>query len=239
MDPRRLNLKLKATYFTPESQAQTLRVHFRLTNVLETLINRMHGAYNLQDTRMLSPTTIFNFDLPYFDRLSPLSAHWYILSILSGHRIDQQFCNHIATEILSMAKEIFSIVGGLGVFIVAEAKTVSTRVIHEFDEILARIDNMVLNQWSEYNDGGASASFLFRLREERRLDGEATNDRELGDCTVCLDQLSGAKELIDMPCHHVFHEACILRWLETKNSCPLCRQVPDTELLPGSPPAIA
>ena len=26
-----------------------------------------------------------------------------------------------------------------------------------------------------------------------------------------------------MPCEHMFHEVCVVTWLENRNSCPECR----------------
>jgi len=43
------------------------------------------------------------------------------------------------------------------------------------------------------------------------------------DCAICLTELS--KPCIGLPCdtsRHVFHEECLMTWLQKKNSCPLC-----------------
>mmetsp|Transcript_29770 Transcript_29770/g.48082 ORF Transcript_29770/g.48082 Transcript_29770/m.48082 type:complete len:271 (-) Transcript_29770:421-1233(-) len=52
------------------------------------------------------------------------------------------------------------------------------------------------------------------------------SDREPGtqlDCAVCKDELSNEDSAVEMPCSHLFHENCILPWLESHNSCPVCR----------------
>ncbi|KAI4388100.1 hypothetical protein MLD38_000462 [Melastoma candidum] len=46
---------------------------------------------------------------------------------------------------------------------------------------------------------------------------------EGGDCAVCLEELSPLAEHISMPCCHIFHKECIIKWLEMRHSCPLCR----------------
>jgi len=40
-------------------------------------------------------------------------------------------------------------------------------------------------------------------------------------CLICRDQMETGKKL---PCGHVFHESCILSWLEQQNTCPTCRE---------------
>ncbi|KAJ6741010.1 E3 UBIQUITIN-PROTEIN LIGASE PRAJA [Salix purpurea] len=43
------------------------------------------------------------------------------------------------------------------------------------------------------------------------------------DCAVCLEEISAGKEVILMPCSHVYHSDCIVQWLQTSHFCPLCR----------------
>ncbi|KAF8035239.1 hypothetical protein BT93_C1304 [Corymbia citriodora subsp. variegata] len=41
-------------------------------------------------------------------------------------------------------------------------------------------------------------------------------------CCICLEELSGAKKVVEIPSSHLFHCMCILEWLKHNNSCPLC-----------------
>jgi hypothetical protein len=44
------------------------------------------------------------------------------------------------------------------------------------------------------------------------------------DCIICVHSFEANQTLLELPkCHHVFHEACALLWLESHNSCPYCR----------------
>lgn len=51
---------------------------------------------------------------------------------------------------------------------------------------------------------------------ESRTDGE--------NCGVCFDSACGEK-VVSLPCKHEFHRSCIIPWLRTNNSCPVCRSV--------------
>jgi len=59
------------------------------------------------------------------------------------------------------------------------------------------------------------------------------------DCAICKDQFKLGTEdpdeqvVITLPCKHPYHQSCILPWLKTNGTCPVCRHqlVPQ----PGSP----
>lgn len=64
------------------------------------------------------------------------------------------------------------------------------------------------------------------------------------DCAVCKDQFKLETEdpdeqiVITLPCHHPFHEPCIIPWLKSSGTCPVCRHalIPQPEHH-GPPPA--
>ena len=61
-------------------------------------------------------------------------------------------------------------------------------------------------------------------------------------CSVCWDDFKLDEDVRQLKCEHIFHQDCIIPWLELHNTCPVCRKeqenVPpdgesDTE--PGGP----
>lgn len=42
-------------------------------------------------------------------------------------------------------------------------------------------------------------------------------------CAICKDALTVGSEANQLPCFHLYHPSCILPWLSSRNSCPLCR----------------
>ncbi len=42
-------------------------------------------------------------------------------------------------------------------------------------------------------------------------------------CPVCQCDFEDGDEVLDLPCKHFFHCACLLPWLQKQNTCPLCR----------------
>ncbi|KAL3531581.1 hypothetical protein ACH5RR_005102 [Cinchona calisaya] len=42
-------------------------------------------------------------------------------------------------------------------------------------------------------------------------------------CAICKDSLHIGTVVNQLPCFHLYHPSCILPWLSSRNSCPLCR----------------
>ncbi|GFP82741.1 E3 ubiquitin-protein ligase ring1-like [Phtheirospermum japonicum] len=46
---------------------------------------------------------------------------------------------------------------------------------------------------------------------------------EIESCSVCLEELPVGAVVSTLPCSHVFHSDCILKWLNKSHYCPICR----------------
>ncbi|TXG53083.1 hypothetical protein EZV62_022252 [Acer yangbiense] len=42
-------------------------------------------------------------------------------------------------------------------------------------------------------------------------------------CVICLEEFSKGGEIVMIPCSHVCHRNCIVKWLEMALNCPVCR----------------
>lgn len=68
----------------------------------------------------------------------------------------------------------------------------------------------------------ASSSFVENLpRMIFSEDQEKNGSSSL--CAICKDPLLTGAQVSRLPCLHLYHPACILPWLSSRNSCPLCR----------------
>ena len=57
-----------------------------------------------------------------------------------------------------------------------------------------------------------------------RITMDLATRAELGnECPVCAEDWTDGEQVVKLPCNHVFHDGCISKWLNQKNTCPLCR----------------
>jgi len=42
-------------------------------------------------------------------------------------------------------------------------------------------------------------------------------------CVVCMEEWKEGDMALQLPCGHDFHRPCVKRWLDWRNSCPICR----------------
>lgn len=42
-------------------------------------------------------------------------------------------------------------------------------------------------------------------------------------CAICLIKFKGVDIIKELPCKHIFHKNCVLKWLSKSNNCPLCK----------------
>lgn len=52
---------------------------------------------------------------------------------------------------------------------------------------------------------------------------ETKKNLEPPTCTVCCEHINIGSKGMFMPCGHIYHPDCLKPWLETNNSCPVCR----------------
>ena len=67
----------------------------------------------------------------------------------------------------------------------------------------------------------ASKSAIEKL-EKVSVDQSIMKDEKA--CAVCCNDFKEGEEVQRWPCKHMFHSACTKPWLETHNTCPVCRQ---------------
>jgi hypothetical protein len=69
----------------------------------------------------------------------------------------------------------------------------------------------------------ASPDAVALLPETIVTDAHFTQENDDRACPVCLGEMENGSLMKTMPCGHRYHKNCLLEWLRTKHSCPVCR----------------
>ena len=43
-------------------------------------------------------------------------------------------------------------------------------------------------------------------------------------CAICMEEYIINDTIMDLPCNHMYHDLCIMKWLMLKRICPLCKK---------------
>lgn len=43
------------------------------------------------------------------------------------------------------------------------------------------------------------------------------------DCSICHEEFEQGNIALKLPCAHAYHETCVMSWLESHHTCPMCR----------------
>ncbi|XP_004492599.1 uncharacterized protein [Cicer arietinum] len=87
-----------------------------------------------------------------------------------------------------------------------------------FDDLF---ESFAENDSSRRGAPPAAASFVNNL--PRVVISEEHKNHDELVCAICKDVLALGTKVNQLPCSHLYHSHCILPWLKTRNSCPLCR----------------
>ncbi|XP_058393754.1 E3 ubiquitin-protein ligase RNF126 isoform X2 [Diceros bicornis minor] len=58
------------------------------------------------------------------------------------------------------------------------------------------------------------------------------------ECPVCKDDYRLGERVRQLPCNHLFHDGCIVPWLEQHDSCPVCRKSLTGQNTATNPPGL-
>ena len=43
------------------------------------------------------------------------------------------------------------------------------------------------------------------------------------NCSICMEQFKIKDKIMKLNCDHIFHDICLIKWLNNDNTCPNCR----------------
>jgi hypothetical protein len=58
----------------------------------------------------------------------------------------------------------------------------------------------------------------------KRIKYRGKGDGEKDLCTICYCEFEELEKVMELKCKHLYHEECIVKWLEKNPKCPVCKQ---------------
>lgn len=102
----------------------------------------------------------------------------------------------------------------------------SERVVHAFQDVLDTFFDMIEDEYEyDADDFGADVATGYAKDEIDSCTSivsvcKRTNTLNQDSCVVCLENLT--RKARKLGCGHIFHDACVQTWLESKKTCPVC-----------------
>jgi len=69
----------------------------------------------------------------------------------------------------------------------------------------------------------STSKTVLRELEVQYYDPETSKNSDSEECPICQDDYKKGDALHTLPCKHQMHKECLKTWLDTNNSCPMCR----------------
>jgi hypothetical protein len=129
-----------------------------------------------------------------------------ITSIIANEDISNTLRERIITSIIAN-EEISNTLRDRIITIIIANEEISNTIRLEHNENIPEYEYISNNLRSNQQ--------LPRLVQTRVAEGG-----EHGACSICWEDMNTANQLV---CGHIFHRTCLKSWLETSNTCPLCR----------------
>ncbi|CAN0892389.1 E3 ubiquitin-protein ligase RING1-like [Linum grandiflorum] len=199
---------IPADYFPSDADVAAFNFDLRFRHVLHLRYPEpVHIPLNSTSRSFLLPRRLFSSPPDGFDPSTVVEA------VLSETGAAGDFIAAIVPEVSSFAVELAKDPSNAGVGVVT--LVLALFAVTPFDDREA-IDRVLSQQ--DFRD------LRFTPASKSAIDGlkRFTLD-SVRKCTVCLDEMLIGDPVACLPCEHVFHGSCIVKWLETSHLCPLCR----------------
>ncbi|TEB38815.1 hypothetical protein FA13DRAFT_1751395 [Coprinellus micaceus] len=155
----------------------------------------------------------------------PTASEYVVNEILLHdilHRISRQLMAHYLFRLLGDRDPFSAILaGGLGG---PEGGRMGDYVFDQ--EALDQVITQLMENSNAHRPVPATEEIMNKLPREILMQGSATLEK---DCAVCKEQFDYEAEdpderiVVSLPCKHPFHEPCIMPWLKSSGTCPVCR----------------
>ncbi|KAI8789949.1 E3 ubiquitin-protein ligase RNF126, partial [Biomphalaria glabrata] len=83
----------------------------------------------------------------------------------------------------------------------------------------------IISQLLNHLEGtGAPPAQREKIENLERVRINQTHIENTLQCSICMDDFELDLEVRKLPCDHLYHPECIIKWLEMHGTCPVCRK---------------
>ena len=209
----------------------------------------LKGRNSVASAMLLAPVNLHLHVYEFSDGGESLACppEFSDFSLNLGHLVDPQVLNPTIHEILSHTcyddantqrfweEKITNYAANAGLiavkFGVQELELTIDIRIRNMARLMLDVEHEMVEQVTNISDqeigggdfGGVPASEASIKELEVVKYNGVGGEYEENRCSICLEEFEFEMEVRRMPCKHVFHGGCLVRWLEKSHLCPLCR----------------
>ncbi|ESO13103.1 hypothetical protein HELRODRAFT_188105 [Helobdella robusta] len=85
------------------------------------------------------------------------------------------------------------------------------------------LDNIITQLLNQMENSGPAPAKKEDIDNLPDVLVSATQIDLFAQCSVCMDYFIVEERVKELPCHHFYHEDCIVPWLKMHGTCPICR----------------
>ncbi|XP_059172918.1 E3 ubiquitin-protein ligase RNF126-like isoform X2 [Physella acuta] len=83
----------------------------------------------------------------------------------------------------------------------------------------------IISQLLNHLEGtGAPPAQKEKIESLEKIQIDQTHIEKTLQCSICMDDFELGIEVRKLPCDHLYHSDCIIKWLEMHGTCPVCRK---------------
>ncbi|KAK7393292.1 hypothetical protein VNO78_21844 [Psophocarpus tetragonolobus] len=192
------------------------RYHYRVSrwNGEDTTVV-MHGDIFIFDIKVLYHAMDTGLCLQYCSASQSILSHHFfqegkrfLNTLLLGAPFFIQSLEPILDDVVSTVRELFHVLG--------DDDASSPSLLESSQRVIPLIINLfVLGSGVEPNSAVKRSMHLFGTVSESAEKSMVLTEKDQCCCSICLEDLNICVECFTTPCCHVYHQKCILAWLQT------------------------
>eukprot|EP00252_Welwitschia_mirabilis_P007874 TRINITY_DN19583_c0_g1_i1.p1 TRINITY_DN19583_c0_g1~~TRINITY_DN19583_c0_g1_i1.p1 ORF type:complete len:544 (-),score=98.48 TRINITY_DN19583_c0_g1_i1:438-2069(-) len=209
------NLAQEDEEATPESESDSVPYEW------DSLVGSVHAEEEIEEDGNYSE-----------DRLVALASEdaqyetYFELQGNTWREIPSPYSRSVEDDLHRYLQEIFDNLAGNDMELTAEALEVPLYIGNPGDYLDARGFEQLLQHLAENDNGrrGAPPAAKSAMENLPDITIDKIHEESGGSlCAICKDSVAIGLSAKQLPCLHMYHPDCILPWLCTRNSCPICR----------------